>query len=107
MKQNRIKLLVTLVLFMLAVASACAASQADARGLPGPGASSFLSAAQPGAAPASGDPDVGQGIAPPPPQPMRRLLQQPGSGVARGPGFSDWVRWTGRIWATLFLRAAH
>ena len=104
MRLNRIKLLVTLVLFTLAVTSIWMTSRADARGLPSPGASKFLSATRPDAAPASGDPDAGSGVAPPPPPGMKQLRQLPGSGMA--PALSDWVQWAGRIWATLYLRAA-
>jgi len=103
---NRIKLLVTLVLFMLAVTSAWWTSQADARGLSSPGASSHLSATRPGAGLASGDPDAGQGVAPPPPPTMKQLRSLQGGPKAGGTPLLDWVRWTGRIWATLNMRTA-
>lgn len=105
--RNRIKLLVTLVLFVLVATAAGITSQADARGHFSPGASSHVSATRPGADLASGDPDAGQGISPPPGSPSSNKMRQHG-GIGdwgRG-GLVDWVRWTGRIWATLFLRAA-
>ena len=105
MNPNRIKLLVTLVLFMLA-ANAWMPSQADARGLSSLGASSHLIATRPGVGLASGDPDAGQGALPPPPPAMKQLRHPLGGGVVSGPALGEWVQWTGRIWATLFLRAA-
>jgi hypothetical protein len=105
MNRHRIKLLITLVLFTVALAAVWTSSQAGARGLSGPGASSVLSANSPGATPAAGDPDIGQGIAPPPPT-MKHMRRHPGSGTAKGQTLSEWVRWTGRIWVTLYLRAA-
>ena len=101
--RNRIKLLVTLVLFILAATSAWMTSQADARELSSSGASSHLSATRPGAGLASGDPDAGSGVAPPPPPSLKQLRQ---IGVSEDPGrgsLSGWVRWTGRIWA-MYLR---
>lgn len=104
--RNRIKLLVTLVLFVLAATAAGITSQADARGHSSPGASTHVSATRPGADLASGDPDAGQGITPPPLPSSTQCRQIRGSeGLGRG-GLVDWVRWTGRIWATLFLKAA-
>ncbi len=108
MNRHRIKLLITLVLFTLAVASAWVTSPADARGAWGPGASNHLSATKPGATLASGDPDAGQGVSPPPPSlKLKQCVPVPGRGVAGSPAFIDWVRWTGRIWATLYQRAAN
>jgi len=106
MKRIRIKLLITLVLFTLAVASAWTTSPADARGAVSPGASNHLSATKPGAVLASGDPDAGQGIVPPPPPSLKQARRLRGQGIVRGPAFIEWVQWTGRIWATLYLRAA-
>jgi hypothetical protein len=103
MNRHRIELLVTLVLFTVVSAAVWTSSQADARGLPGPGASSTLSATRPGAAPTSGDPDWGQGIAPPPPKQPNRSSWD---GKAKGHGFPGWFHWTGGIWATLYLRVA-
>jgi hypothetical protein len=105
MNRNRIKLLVTLVLFILAATSAWMTSQADARGLTGPGASSHLSASRPGVDLAAGDPDDDQGIAPQPP-PNTKSIRGMAVGGSREPrAFVEWIRWTGRIWATLYLRA--
>ena len=105
--RSRIKLLVTLVLFILAASSAWMTSQADARGHSGPGASSHLSATRPGADLAAGDPDAPDGgVAPPPPPSMKRMGQLRGSGDSGRDGLMAWVRWTGRIWATLYLKAA-
>lgn len=106
MNRHRIKLLITLVLFVLAATSAWMTSQAEARGLKGPGASSQQIAMRPGAGLAAGDPDAGQGVAPPPPPSMKQLRGMRGSGESVRLGPVDWVRWTGRIWATLNLRAA-
>lgn len=104
--RNRIKLLVTLVLFILAATSTWMTSQADARGQRSPGASSHFSAMRPGAGLAAGDPDDGQGVAPPPP-PTTKQLRQIGGGASSGRDILlDWVRWTGRIWATLYLKAS-
>jgi hypothetical protein len=103
--RNRIKLLVTLVLFMLGVTGAWLTSQADARGLSSPGASSHLAATRPGASLACGDPDAGQGVAPQPTPSTKQLSQLPSGPQAGGVPLLEWVRWTGRIWATLNLRA--
>ncbi|MGH7730717.1 MAG: hypothetical protein ACRENJ_05630 [Candidatus Eiseniibacteriota bacterium] len=103
MNRNRIKLLVTLVLFILAATGAGMLSQADARGHSGPGASSHLNATRPGADLAAGEPDAGSGVAPPPPPTMKQLCASADRG--RG-GLVEWARWTGRIWATLYLKAA-
>jgi len=104
--RNRIKLLVTLVLFILAATSAWMTSQADARGHSSPGASSHVSTTRPGADLASGDPDAGQGIKPPPIPDANQLRQIRGNEDSGRGGLVDWVRWTGRIWATLYLKAA-
>ena len=108
-KHHRIKLLITLVLFTVAVAAVWMSTQADARGLMGPGASSVQSSARPGAQIASGEPDAGQGYtAPPPPPPqLKQSRWLPGNGDSRASTIIDWFRWAGRIWATLYLRAAH
>ena len=100
MNPNRIKLLVTLVLFTLAATCTWFASQADARGLSSPGTSSHLVATRPGPGLVSGDPDDGQGVAPPPPLTPKTAVMEPGRGT-----LANWVRWTGRIWATLYLRS--
>jgi hypothetical protein len=100
MNRNRIKLLITLVLFTVVMAATWTATQADARGL-SPGASASLSVAKPGATVASGDPDAGQGYQAPG-QLLKRIQRVPGGLTA-----ADWVLWAGRIWATLYLRAAH
>jgi hypothetical protein len=101
----RIKLLVTLVLFILAATSVWMTSQADARGHYGPGASSHISATRPGAGLAAGDPDAGQGVAPPPPPSLKQMGLRGDVESGRGV-LVDWVQWTGRIWATLYLKAA-
>ena len=103
--RNRIKLLVTLVLFTLAVTSAWPSSQADARGLKSPSASSHFVTTRPGASLASGDPDAGQNCTPPPPPTTKQQSWLPVGWEARGTTLIDWARWTGRIWATLNLRA--
>lgn len=107
MNRFSIKLLIALVLLILAATSAVMTSQADARGLSGPGASNYLSATCPGADIASGEPDAGTGgIAPQPPTNQKKLRElREGRGWA-GAGLADWVQWTGRIWATLYLRVA-
>jgi hypothetical protein len=101
--RNRIKLLVTLVLFMLAVTSAWLTSQADARGLNSPGASNLVVATRPGAGLACGDPDAGQGVTPAPAPALKQLRWLPRGPKVAGTPLLDWVRWTGRIWATLNL----
>ena len=106
MNRQSIKLLVTLVLLMLAVTSAWLTSQADARGLSSPGASNRLVATRPGAGLACGDPDAGQGVAPPPPPTVKQQRWLQPGGTEAGMPLLDWVRWTGRIWATINLRAA-
>lgn len=98
----RIKLLVTLVLFTLAVASDWMVSSADARGLPGPGASSHFVSTRPGALPHAGDPDTGQPVSTPPPPGMKGAESVSGE----GPSLANWVQWASRIWATLMLRYA-
>jgi hypothetical protein len=103
--RSRIKLLVTLVLFILAATSAWMTSQADARGHSGPGASSHLSATRPGADLAAGDPDAGSGVAPPPPPSLKQMRQTCASEDSGRGGLVGWVQWTGRIWATLYLKA--
>ena len=103
MNRQRIKLLVTLVLLILAATSVLATSQVDARGLSSPGASNHLSANRPDVGIAAGDPDGGQGgIQPPPPSTTKKLRGNGG----RATGLAEWVNWTSRIWATLYLRAA-
>lgn len=104
MNGYRTKLLVTLVLWMLAVAGVWWTSQADARGLSSSGASSHSVATRPGAGLACGEPDAGQGVTPPTPN-TKRLRSLDGGKVSSASMF-DWVRWTGRIWATLNLRDA-
>ena len=102
MNPKSIKLLITLVLFILAATSAWMTSVADARGLASPGASRGLASASPGDGQVSGDPDSPQVSPTPPPTPMK----VPVARAAASPGRYDWVAWTGRIWATLFARAA-
>jgi len=106
MNRSRIKLLVTLVLFMLAVTSAWSTSQANARGLSSSGASNHLVATPPGAGLASGDPDSGQGVAPLPSPSVKQLCWLPSGRKASGMPLLEWARWTGRIWASLNLRTA-
>jgi hypothetical protein len=107
MKHHRIELLIALVLFAVALAAAWTPSRVDARGFVSLNASSALSADKPGASIASGDPDLGQGGATPPPPPQvkntKRLM---GNWDVPGHGLIGWVRWTSRIWATLYLRTA-
>ena len=106
-KRHRNKLLITLVLLTLALAGAWVTSPADARGLASPGVSNNAGATKPGATIASGDPDAGQGVVPPPPEvKLKRVRPLPGRETAGGPVF-DWVLWTSRVWATLYLRAAN
>ena len=103
MNRRRIKLLVTLVLLSLAATSAGMVSQADARGQSSPGASSQFSATRPDAAIAAGEPDAPTGVAPPPPPTVKQLQrgrEESGHGMV-----GLWTRWTGRIWATLYLKA--
>jgi len=106
MNRHRIKLLVTLVLLILAATSVLTTSQVDARGLSGPGASTHLSANRPDVGIAAGDPDGGQGggIQPPPPSTTKKLR---GNGGRLSAGLAEWINWTSRIWATLYLRAAN
>ena len=104
MNPNRIKLLVTLVLFVLAATSSWMTSQADARGLWRPDASSHSVATRPDVDLASGDPDAGQGVLPPPPVVSPTKMTESGAWSGLRP--SEWVRWTSRIWKTLFPRAA-
>ena len=105
MNRNRTKLLVTLVLFTLAVASTWWAPQADARGLSSSGTSGVSIAARPGAGLACGDPDGSQ-VSPPPPPTAKQSKWLPSGPKAGGMPLNGWVQWTGRIWATLGLRAA-
>ena len=109
MNRQRIKLLVTLVLLILAATSAWMPSQAEARGLSGPGASSQLSATRPDVDVASGEPDAGTGgggiTPPPPPTNQKKLSDLGGTGGRVRAGMADWINWTSRIWATLYLRA--
>jgi hypothetical protein len=105
MNRHRIKLLIALVLFTVALAAVWTSSQADARGLTSLGASSGLIATKPGATVASGDPDIGQGYVPHPPA-QKQLHRLPWGGTAIGRTSDGWVQWIGRIWATLYLRAA-
>ena len=105
--QNRIKLLITLVLFILAAISALTASLADARGFNDPGASSRSVTMRPGVDLASGDPDDGQGVKVPNTSNGTKRMVQGRSEAGwdrRGP--IDWGYWAGRIWATLYLKAA-
>ena len=104
MNRHRIKLMVTLVLLILAATSVMTTSQVDARGLYSPGASNHLSANRPDAGIAAGDPDGGQGggIQPPPPSTTKKLRGNGGRA-----GLAEWINWTSRIWATLYLRAAN
>jgi hypothetical protein len=98
------KLLIALVLFTVTLNAVWTPSQADARGLLSQPSSS-LSTSKPGPIIASGDPDIGQGNTPS--NPTVKLLHQLLSGGNWGThAFSDWVRWAGRIWATLFQRGA-
>lgn len=106
MNRQRIKLLVTLVLLTLAVTSVWLVSQADARGLSSPGASSSLVATRPGASLASGDPDSPQGGVAPPPPPTTKSMRGPVEESGRATLIDSWVQWTGRIWATMKLKAA-
>ena len=104
MNRHRIKLLVTLVLFALAVTSVWMPSPADARG---PGSLGVWD--QPVTTPSdadisSGDPDAGQNIAPPPPPSTKR--SRPSSWSGSGLRTGGWFRWTSWIWATLSWRAA-
>jgi hypothetical protein len=105
MIRDRIKLLITLVLFTVVLAAVWSSSRVEARALSGRGASSNLGTMRPGVAPASGDPDIGQGVVGPPAPGVKSLRESPGSGIAKGQTFGEWVLWTGRIWATLYLRA--
>jgi hypothetical protein len=103
MKQTRIKLLMSLVLFALVAVSVWTASPAHARGA---AALSSPSTASPPSNPdvICGDPDSGQGNVPkPPPTPMkhRKTVAGEGTGI-----WSEWAQWTSRIWATLISRAA-
>lgn len=103
MNRNRIKLLVTLVLFTLVATSTWMTSQADARGQKSPGASSHF-VTHPGGAGVLGDPDSGTGITPPPP-PSLKQARQVGAGEGLGrTSPAEWIRWTGRIWATLYQK---
>ena len=107
MNLNGIKLLVTLVLFVLAATSTWMTSQADARGQQSPGASSHFSAMRPGAGILAGEPDAtGGGIAPPPPPTTKQMTQQRAEGGMGRGDLAGWLRWTGRIWATLYLKAS-
>ncbi len=104
MNCQRIKLLITLGLFVVTVAAVWPSSQADARGLHARGGSSQLSATRPSVAPLTGDPDIGQGgIAAPPPS--LKHLHGVGDGNQKSESLNEWVLWAGRIWATLYLRA--
>ena len=101
MASHRIKLLITLVLFMVAVAAIWTPTQSEARSLSSP---TVLSAVIPDATPAAGDPDIGQGAAPPPAPTLKRANQSVGDGNGKYRALSEWVLWAGRIWATLYLR---
>jgi hypothetical protein len=104
MRQTRIKLLMSLVLFALVAISVWSAAPAQASGAK---ALAMSSAVSPPSTPdlVCGDPDAGQGAIPkPPPSPMkshRTVVVGEGTGT-----WSGWVQWASRIWATLNLRAA-
>ena len=103
--RNRIKLLVTLVLFTLAATCTWPASHADARGLSSSGTSGVSIATRPGAGLACGDTDGSQsGVSPPPPPTAKHAKWLPSGPKAGGMPLNVWVQWTGRIWATLGLR---
>lgn len=103
--RNRIKLLVTLVLFTLVVTSTWWASHADARGLSSSGTSGVSIATRPGAGFACGDPDGSQGgVAPAPPPTTKQAKWLPSGPKTGGTPLNVWIQWTGRIWATLGLR---
>ena len=103
MNRNRIKLLVTLVLFSLVATSTWTTSQADARGHKSPGASSDFSVTRPGAASVAGDPDSGSGVTPPVPPSLKQTRQVDGGEDSGRNSPAGWIRWTGRIWA-LYLK---
>ena len=106
-KRHRVRLLITLVLFSLVVTSVRVTSPAEARVRSGPTAINESDVTKPGATIASGDPDAGSGVAPPPPDvKLKRLHAPPGPEAGRTASF-DWVRWISRIWATLNSRAAN
>jgi hypothetical protein len=102
-KRHRNKLLIALVLFTVALGVVWTPSHADARGLNAQRSLVALSVSKPGPIIASGDPDIGQGNSPSNPNvKLLQLLRGGGGGQCLG----DWVRWAGRIWATLFQRGA-
>ena len=103
MASHRTKLLITLVLFMAAVAVIWTPAQSEARSLSSV-ASGQLSIARPGATPASGDPDIGQGAAPPPAPSLKQAHLHLGGESVKSRALSEWVLRAGRIWATLYLR---
>ena len=103
-KRHRNKLLITLVLFTVAMGVVWTPSHADARGLNAQRLSSALSVSKPGPIITSGDPDIGQGSTPS--NPDVKLLHLLLLGGGGGQPFDDWVRRAGRIWATLFQRGA-
>jgi hypothetical protein len=102
MNCHRIKLLITLVLSVVVVAVVWTSSPADARGS-SRDAPGFVSAVGPGVTLTSGDPDIGQGVAPPPHPTQGKSSQVVAGGSAKGSLLSGWVFRASRIWATLYL----
>ena len=101
MNRHRIELLITLVLFTVVSAAVWTSSPSEARGRFGLGAANGWISTKPAATPTSGDPDIGQATPQPPPKLPKSFS---GSGNAKSHGPMGWVSWTGRIWATLYLR---
>ena len=101
MNCHRIKLLITLVLSMVVVAVVWTSSPADARGSSRD--ASVMSVVGPGVTLTSGDPDIGQGVVPPPHPSQGKSTQVVAGGIAKGSPLSGWVFRASRIWATLYL----
>jgi hypothetical protein len=106
MQKDRNRLLVTLILVLVATATAWTVSEARIRaGADGPPGSVFASSLpKAGLTSTSGEPDQPKATMPPL-NPQSAIQAQPGWGTAwdRIPG---WLRWVSRIRAALYLGVA-
>ena len=98
------KLLITLVLFIVALITLWTPSRVYSSGGSGTTASIVARVVQQGPVCAAGDPDIGQNFSTPA-KTLKRISRHLTPGSLGLSTFGDWVRWTGWIWATLYLRA--
>jgi len=97
MNCHRIKLLITLVLSVMVVAIVWTPAPAHARG------ASALSSVIGSGVVMTGDPDIGQGVAPPPHPSQGKSSQVVVGGTVKSGPLSGWVFRISRVWATLYL----